>query len=89
MILVLFLILLPSLLLLLFLLLLQLLPPRNEEIVLTSCTVVGTPEEMPEPAPIVWGTQWTLPLAYEVLIGKKNDPFCFQTFPGNDSVGLK
>ena len=30
--------------------------------------------------------QWTLPIAYEVLIGKKNDPFCFQTFPGNDSV---
>ena len=23
----------------------------------------------------------------EVLIGKKNDPFCFEAFPGNDSVG--
>lgn len=60
---------------------------RNDDIVLTPCTVVGTPEEMPEPKPIQWGTQWTLPLAYEILIGKKNDPFCFQTFPGNDSVG--
>jgi len=48
---------------------------------------VGSAEEMPEPMPVVWGTQWTLPIAYEVLIGKKNDPFCFQTFPGNDSVG--
>ena len=48
---------------------------------------MGSAEEMPEPMPVVWGTQWTLPIAYEVLIGKKNDPFCFQTFPGNDSVG--
>ena len=60
---------------------------RNDQIELTSCKIVGSPEEMPEPVPIVWGTQWTLPLAYEVLIGKKTDPACFQTFPGNDSVG--
>jgi len=60
---------------------------NNDEIVLTTCEVVGTPEEMPTPAPIVWGTQWTLPIAYEILIGKKTDPFCFQAFPGNDSVG--
>jgi len=60
---------------------------ENDEIELTTCEVVGTPEQFPDPAPIVWGTQWTLPLAYEILIGKKNDPFCFQTFPGNDSVG--
>jgi hypothetical protein len=30
---------------------------NNEEIYLTTCEVVGTPEEMPTPAPIVWGTQ--------------------------------
>jgi len=60
---------------------------RNDQIELTSCTIVGAPDEMPEPVPIQWGTQWTLPLAYEVLIGKKTDPACFQTFPGNDSVG--
>ena len=59
---------------------------KNDQITLTSCTVVGGPEDFPEPHPIVWGTQWTLPLAYEVLIGQKNDPFCFQTFPGADSV---
>ena len=30
---------------------------NNDEIYLTSCEIVGTPEEMPTPAPIVWGTQ--------------------------------
>ena len=58
----------------------------NDDIALTSCTVVATPQDIPSPHPIVWGTQWTLPLAYEILIGQKNDPFCFQTFPGADSV---
>ena len=29
----------------------------NEEIALTSCEVVGSAEEMPEPKPVVWGTQ--------------------------------
>ena len=43
---------------------------RNEQIELTSCTIVGAPDEMEEPVPIQWGTQWTLPIAYEVLIGK-------------------
>jgi hypothetical protein len=33
-----------------------------------------------------FSVQWTLPIAYEILIGKKTDPFCFQAFPGNDSV---
>jgi len=59
----------------------------NDDIALTSCTVVATPQDIPSPHPIVWGTQWTLPLAYEILIGQKNDPFCFQTFPGADSKG--
>ena len=58
----------------------------NDDIALTSCTVVATPQDIPSPHPIVWGTQWTLPLAYEILIGQKNDPFCFTTFPGADSV---
>ena len=62
---------------------------RNEEIELTSCTVVGGPGEVEEPMRPVWATQWTLPLAYEVLIGKKTDPACFQTFPGSDSVGAR
>ena len=60
---------------------------NNEEIELTSCTALGGPEDFPDPVRPVWGTQWTLPIAYEILIGKKTDPFCFQTFPGADSVG--
>jgi len=60
---------------------------NNDDIDLTSCEIVGGPEDFPNPTPVVWGTQWNLPIAYEVLIGKKNDPFCFQTFPGADSVG--
>ena len=48
--------------------------------------VVAGPEEVKDPVRPVWGSQWTLPLAYEVMIGKKDDPFCFKTFPGADSV---
>jgi len=59
----------------------------NNEITLTTCSVLGGPEDYPEPLRPVWGTQWTLPIAYEILIGQKNDPFCFQTFPGADSRG--
>ena len=60
---------------------------NNDEIELTSCQVLGGPDQYPDPVRPVWGSQWTLPLAYEILIGKKNDAFCFQTFPGADSVG--
>ena len=35
----------------------------------------------------VWGTRWTLPEAREILIGPKNDEFCFIVFPGASSVG--
>jgi len=59
---------------------------KNDEITLTTCSIVETPEDY-SPHPIVWGTQWTLPLAYEILIGQKNDAFCFTTFPGADSKG--
>ena len=50
--------------------------------------VVAGPEEVEDPVRPVWGSQWTLPLAYEVMIGKKDDPFCFKTFPGADSVSF-
>merc|ERR1711936_1306126 len=59
----------------------------NNQITLTTCSIVGAPQDLPTPHPVVWGTQWTLPIAYEILIGQKNDPFCFQTFPGPNSVG--
>ena len=53
---------------------------------MTCVQVVAGPEEVEDPVRPVWGSQWTLPLAYEVMIGKKDDPFCFKTFPGADSV---
>ena len=53
---------------------------------LLSIQVVANPDEIENPVRPVWGTKWTLPLAYEILIGKKTDPACFQTFPGADSV---
>merc|ERR1719370_1649511 len=58
----------------------------EEEFTPTTCTVL---EASPEPVRPVWGTQWTLPLAYEIMIGKKleSDPLCFQGFPGADSIG--
>ena len=30
---------------------------RNDQIELTSCEVIGGPEDFPNPAPVVWGTQ--------------------------------
>ena len=59
---------------------------NNDQIELTTCSVVAGPDEVVDPVRPVWGVQWTLPVAYEILIGKKNDPFCFQSFPGADSV---
>jgi len=59
----------------------------NDQIDLTTCSVVAGPDDVSDPIRPVWGTQWTLPIAYEILIGKKNDPFCFQSFPGADSIG--
>ena len=37
----------------------------------------------------VWGSRWTLPEAREILIGPKQDDFCFIVFPGDDSVGIQ
>jgi len=62
---------------------------QNDKITLTTCTPVAPASEI-DPAtvkPVQWGTVWTLPMAHEILIGKKNDPFCFVTFPGPDSKG--
>lgn len=62
---------------------------ENDQIKLTTCTPLKPASEI-DPAtvkPVQWGTVWTLPQAHEILIGKKNDPFCFVTFPGPDSKG--
>lgn len=59
---------------------------KNEEITLTTCEPVSEkidPKTLVQPA---WGTRFSTK-TNEVLIGKKTDPFCFNAFPGNDSVG--
>ena len=64
---------------------------RNDQIDLTTCTPVSNssdinPEDLKRP---IWGTQFTLQQVHEILIGPKNDPFCFVVFPGADSVLFK
>ena len=61
---------------------------RNDQIQLSTCTPVATADEI-DPETLVhpqWGLTWTLPEVHEILIGPKNDPFCFVVFPGSDSV---
>ncbi|GMI01942.1 hypothetical protein TrVE_jg4659 [Triparma verrucosa] len=59
----------------------------NDAITLTSCSIVANASDVPEPVAPVWGEQWVVDPYYEVLIGKKTDPFCFSVIPSNDSVG--
>lgn len=61
----------------------------NKDIELTSCIPISNasgvdPKSLIKP---VWANQWTADPYYEILIGKKSDPFCFNSFPGADSVG--
>ena len=60
----------------------------NDQISLTTCTPVKSADDVDPETLIrpVWGLQWTLPEAHEILIGPKQDPFCFVVFPGADSV---
>ena len=54
----------------------------------TSASQVATADEV-DPETLVrpvWGSRWTLPEAREILIGPKQDDFCFIVFPGDDSV---
>lgn len=60
----------------------------NEDIVLTTCTPIVLPADEPTIVQPIWGTAFSyIDGVYEVLIGKKKDPFCFQTFPGADASG--
>merc|ERR1711988_1595027 len=60
---------------------------KNDQYTPTTCTPVANKSAVTNPIRPVWGHQFTVNNYFEVLIGKKNDPFCFQTFPGNDSIG--
>lgn len=55
----------------------------------TGCTKVAGPSEI-DPSTLKrpdWAVQWYSHEYYGVLIGPKNDPFCFQVFPSNSSQG--
>ncbi len=61
---------------------------ENDQITLTTCKYIANASEI-DPASLkrpVWGKSFTTQ-SWEVLIGKKNDPFCFQAFPSNSSEG--
>ena len=53
---------------------------NNSQIDLTTCRVISNASAVPNPVRPVWDRQWTT-RTYEVLIGPKTDPFCFQAFP--------
>ena len=60
----------------------------NDQIQLSTCTPVVSAEEL-DPKTLVspkYGSAWTLPEVHEILIGPKNDPFCFVVVPGAESV---
>ena len=58
---------------------------ENKDIHLTSCEALST--NASKPVHPVWGSQFTVTHYNEVLIGPKTDPFCFNSFPSNSSVG--
>ena len=58
---------------------------QNNEIHLTSCSPITT--NVTNPIHPIWGEQFTAQHYNEVLIGPKTDPFCFNSFPSNSSVG--
>ena len=61
---------------------------NNDQITLTTCEPVATASDI-DPATLkrpIWARTFSTH-SWEVLIGKKTDPFCFQTFPGNSSEG--
>lgn len=60
---------------------------ENDEITLTSCVAISNVSDVPNPVKPVWDNSWKVDPYFEVLIGKKTDPFCFSVIPSNDSVG--
>jgi len=55
----------------------------------TRCTKVAGPSDI-DPSTLKrpdWAVEWYAPEYYGILIGPKNDPFCFQVFPSNSSIG--
>eukprot|EP00041_Stephanoeca_diplocostata_P030256 m.910394 g.910394 ORF g.910394 m.910394 type:complete len:533 (+) comp23722_c0_seq1:196-1794(+) len=60
---------------------------QNDQIHLSTCTVVANASTIHNPIKPIWGPTFTIHHYNEVLIGPKTDPFCFDTFPSNTSAG--
>eukprot|EP00948_MAST-09A_sp_MAST-9A-sp1_P001166 g1166.t1 len=61
---------------------------ENDEIKLTTCTPIANASSI-DPTTLkrpIWARSWSSH-SWEILIGPKRDPFCFQTFPSNSSIG--
>jgi len=63
----------------------------NQDIHLASCTPLKQPEEvdMSTVAPPIYPKVFTNNKYKDVLIGRKQDPFCFKFFPENNSSGVE
>jgi len=62
-------------------------PTSDDDYTPTTCEVTKNATDVNTPVRPVWGSQWMVDPYFEVLIGKKTDPFCFSVIPSNDSVG--
>jgi hypothetical protein len=62
---------------------------KNEEIKMTKCTPIAnaTDVDMNTVKKPLYPWTFTNKGFHEVMIGQKNDPFCFKSFPGPDSKG--
>jgi len=60
---------------------------ENDKITLTTCKPIANASNITNPVKPVWGAQFTAKNYNEVLIGPKTDPFCFNSFPSNSSIG--
>jgi len=57
---------------------------KADKITIPKCQVQ---ESSKSPVRPVWSASFTEEASHEILIGKKNDPACFQSFPENVSTG--
>jgi hypothetical protein len=66
---------------------------KAEDIAIPACTKIATPEQVsPKPKGPKWAMgsgKFTIKNDRFIMIGKKQDPFCFKFFPSNNSVGTQ
>merc|ERR1719199_462727 len=67
---------------------------KADDITIPACTKIAEAHEvMPKPKVPKWGASGTGKFTIKndrfIMIGKKQDPFCFKFFPSNNSVGTQ